>query len=65
MDEVPGFSGFRQSFSSQLSEWKQFYDLAEPQDTVPPRGWTADAGQEPSLFQRLICLRMIRPDKVG
>ncbi|KAE8738437.1 hypothetical protein FOCC_FOCC016088 [Frankliniella occidentalis] len=62
VDEVPGFGGFRQAFVSGLGEWKKYYDLAEPQSTDPPRAWTG--GKDPSLFQRLICLRMVRPDKV-
>lgn len=63
MDEVPGFAGFRQAFTSSLSEWKQYYDLAEPQNAMPPKAWTG--GKDPNLFQKLVCLRMVRPDKVG
>ncbi|KAK3925188.1 Dynein heavy chain 7, axonemal [Frankliniella fusca] len=62
VDEVPGFAGFRQAFVSGLGEWKRFYDLAEPQGAETPRAWTG--GAEPTQFQRLICLRMLRPDKV-
>lgn len=64
MDEVPGFGGFRAAFSARLGEWKQYYDLSEPQSAAPPRGWDGLGGKEPSLFQKLVCLRIVRPDKV-
>ncbi|KAJ1520032.1 hypothetical protein ONE63_004262 [Megalurothrips usitatus] len=62
VDEVPGFAGFREAFAAGLSEWRQYYDAAEPQAAAPPGAWAG--GRQPSLFQQLICLRMVRPDKV-
>lgn len=54
------FSGFRQSVASNIQAWKQFYDNTEPQTSPLPAPWE----QNLTMFQRMVVIRMIRPDKV-
>nr|CAD7201450.1 unnamed protein product [Timema douglasi] len=53
-------SGFLESFTSSLSEWKEFYDLANPHLGKLPEPWE----QSLTPFQHLIIIRIFRPDKV-
>ncbi|XP_048510723.1 dynein axonemal heavy chain 7 isoform X3 [Athalia rosae] len=59
-DTLPSFSGFVNDFCINISHWQEFYDLINPQDASIPQPWE----QKLSPFQKLIVMRMIRPDKV-
>lgn len=54
------FAGFLNSFSKNLSEWKKYYDALEPQNLSIPEPWETKL----TSFQKLIVMRMIRPDKI-
>ena len=43
-----------------MSGWKQFYDSVEPQNESYPYDWDQKLG----MFQKLLILRCLRPDKV-
>nr|CAD7578910.1 unnamed protein product [Timema californicum] len=57
---LPAFYGFLESFTSSLSEWKEFYDLADPHLGKLPEPWE----QSLTPFQHLIIIRIFRPDKI-
>ncbi|CAG2053712.1 unnamed protein product, partial [Timema podura] len=57
---LPAFYGFVESFTSSLSEWKEFYDLADPHLGKLPEPWE----QSLTPFQHLIIIRIFRPDKI-
>nr|CAD7446891.1 unnamed protein product [Timema bartmani] len=57
---LPAFNGFVESFTSSLSEWKEFYDLADPHLGKLPEPWE----QSLTPFQHLIIIRIFRPDKI-
>ena len=44
-----------------MEAWKQYYDSTEPQHEKLPASWDDKLG----LFQKIIVLRCLRPDKVG
>ncbi len=54
------FSGIRESFSKSTSFWKGYYDSTQPQVEKLPGQWNNSLG----LFQKLILVRVLRPDKV-
>eukprot|EP00116_Pleurobrachia_bachei_P000103 sb/3460365/ len=60
MAELDGFGGFRKSFQANLPDWKRYYDAKEPQKIKLPEPWHSKL----SDFQKMTCLRCIRPDKV-
>ncbi|KAI8622787.1 dynein heavy chain and region D6 of dynein motor-domain-containing protein [Chytriomyces sp. MP71] len=57
---LPAFSKFAEDFKSQLTDWKTIYDSTEPSKEMYPGGWD----ERLSALQKLIVLRMIRPDKL-
>lgn len=59
-DTLPPFRGFLDDFRANVTAWKKFYDLMNPQDAPIPQPWE----QKLTAFQKLIVMRMIRPDKV-
>lgn len=59
-DTLFSFQGFADSFRNNTSSWQRFYDLMNPQDAPIPQPWE----QKLTPFQKLIVMRMIRPDKV-
>lgn len=59
-NELKSFLGFRDSFVSNLNEWQSFYDSNEPEKRELPVPWN----KKLNLFQKLIVIRLIRPDKI-
>ena len=57
----PRFKGIRTRFAREMVAWKQYYDSTEPQHEKLPGSWNDKLG----LFQKIIVLRCLRPDKVG
>ena len=57
----PRFKGIRTRFAREMAAWKQYYDNTEPQHEKLPGSWNDKLG----LFQKIIVLRCLRPDKVG
>ncbi|XP_015126095.2 dynein heavy chain 12, axonemal [Diachasma alloeum] len=58
--QLPPFSNFPKSFEIHLNEWKQLYDSMSPEKSKYPEPWESTL----SDFQKLIVLRMLRPDKI-
>ncbi|TPX59932.1 hypothetical protein PhCBS80983_g02164 [Powellomyces hirtus] len=54
------FKGFNNSFKEQATFWKDIYDSPEPHKEPYPGGWD----QRLSAFQKLIVLRLVRPDRL-
>ncbi|EFN66875.1 Dynein heavy chain 7, axonemal [Camponotus floridanus] len=59
LDNIKGFEGIRESFSKAISEWKEIFDSREPQKRPFPSPY-----KDINLFERLLILRCIRPDKI-
>ena len=57
----PRFKGIRKPFASEVEAWKQHYDSTEPQHEKLPGSWN----DKLVLFQKIIALRCLHPDKVG
>ncbi|KAJ3025604.1 UNVERIFIED_CONTAM: Dynein heavy chain 3, axonemal [Siphonaria sp. JEL0065] len=57
---LPAFSKFAEDFKNQLVDWKVIYDSTEPNKEKYPGGWD----ERLSALQKLVVLRMIRPDKL-
>nr|XP_034175500.1 dynein heavy chain 12, axonemal isoform X3 [Osmia lignaria] len=57
---LSSFAKFQQSFLDHLSDWKNYYDLLNPEDSPLPHPWEAVL----TPFQKLIVTRIIRTDKV-
>ncbi|PIK40096.1 putative dynein heavy chain 7, axonemal isoform X1 [Apostichopus japonicus] len=60
LDELPHFQGMRKKFPAQKEGWKVIYDSVEPQNEKMTGDWDSQLG----MFQKLIVLRCLRPDKV-
>jgi dynein heavy chain len=60
LNSLPAFSGFTESFVSNISEWKALFDLSDASNAVFPGEWQ----ERLTLFQRLLVLRAIRPDSI-
>ncbi|XP_047370603.1 dynein axonemal heavy chain 7-like isoform X1 [Vespa velutina] len=59
LDEVIGFSGIKENFIKKSKEWKTVFDSKEPQNTIFPVPY-----DKINMFQKLLILRCIRPDKI-
>ncbi|XP_011702284.1 PREDICTED: dynein heavy chain 7, axonemal-like isoform X3 [Wasmannia auropunctata] len=59
LDTVKGFEGIRESFSKAVGEWKKIFDSREPQKEPFPAPYDSL-----NLFERLLILRCLRPDKI-
>ncbi|CAK9814603.1 Dynein axonemal heavy chain 7 [Anthophora plagiata] len=59
LENVPGFEGFKDSFTSNLNAWKFVFDHMEPHVLTFPAPYN-----ELTPFERMLVLRCIRPDKV-
>lgn len=53
------FANFKDSFTKNTSAWQKFYDLMNPQNFPLPEPWEKDL----TMFEKLIVMRLIRPDK--
>ncbi|RUS80966.1 hypothetical protein EGW08_011286 [Elysia chlorotica] len=60
VNDMPAFKGIQQQFPEEAKYWKQIYDSLEPQHHKMPPGWQ----EKLNHFQRLVILRVFRPDKV-
>lgn len=54
------FLGIRDDFRKRVSDWKDYYDLTDHENSKFPNPWY----DKLSDFQRIIVVRAIRPDKV-
>eukprot|EP00753_Platysulcus_tardus_P001934 PLAT11596.26.p1 GENE.PLAT11596.26~~PLAT11596.26.p1 ORF type:complete len:1497 (+),score=952.09 PLAT11596.26:361-4491(+) len=60
LSELPAFAGLREGFEPARDSWKAVYDSADPQHARLPGAWQ----RKLSIFQRILVLRCIRPDRV-
>lgn len=60
LDEVKGLESFRDHFVQNIDFWKEYYDSKEPHTYNLIKPWN-----DLDMFNKLIILRCIRPDKVG
>ncbi|XP_050466815.1 dynein axonemal heavy chain 3 isoform X2 [Cataglyphis hispanica] len=57
---LPGLEKLKTSFQSNISQWKTYYDLLNPQDhSFPP-----PFEHETESLRKLVILRCVRPDKM-
>ena len=54
------FIFFREHFIKNLSKWSEYYNAKEPHNEELPEPWNKELND----FQKMIVLRVIRPDKV-
>jgi len=57
---LPGLEKLRESFQSDISQWKAYYDLPNPQDYPFPEPFE----EEGETLQKLVILRCVRIDKL-
>jgi dynein heavy chain len=57
--EIKGLENFRESFVGNLDEWKNFYDLSNPEENPFPVPF-----EKAEDFERLIILKCLRADKI-
>ncbi|XP_020300595.1 dynein heavy chain 3, axonemal isoform X2 [Pseudomyrmex gracilis] len=57
---LPGLEKLRESFQSNISQWKQYYDLSNPQEHPFPPPFE-NVGES---LRKLVILRCVRPDKL-
>lgn len=55
---LPIFTNFMQSILENLLSWKEYYDTLDPINLFLPQPWETKL----TPFQKLIVIRMIRPD---
>ncbi|KAH6601980.1 hypothetical protein BASA61_001578 [Batrachochytrium salamandrivorans] len=60
VSSLPAFKGFFSDFSNYLPQWEGFYNSLEPYCVDVPGNWGGSLG----AFQKLIVMRIIRPDKL-
>nr|XP_050853938.1 dynein axonemal heavy chain 12-like isoform X4 [Vespula vulgaris] len=60
VDALSNFTEFPKSFTNNLMKWKTYYDLLNPEKAPLPEPWENTL----TPFQKLIVMRMIRPDKI-
>ena len=54
------FSGVRAHFKANVHSWKSYYDSTQPHVEALPGEWDSKL----SIFQKILVLRCLRPDKV-
>lgn len=54
------FHGLASHIVANVEDWKRIYDSVEPQNEVLPAPWV----NQLDSFQKIIVLRLLRPDKV-
>jgi dynein heavy chain len=59
LGDLPAYDGINTGFAAQLNEWKAIYDSDAPHQADLPGQWNTKL----SLFQKILVLRCIRPDK--
>lgn len=61
LSDFPNFKGLRQHVENNLSDWKEYFDSATPQDySKIPTEWA----KKLTFFQKLLILRVFRSDKL-
>ncbi|XP_041458176.1 dynein heavy chain 3, axonemal-like isoform X7 [Lytechinus variegatus] len=60
VSQLDAFDDFMLNFRSNISEWKKLYDSPSPHTDKIPEPWELSLNE----IEKLIVLRMIRPDKV-
>eukprot|EP00163_Fabomonas_tropica_P009440 TRINITY_DN1923_c0_g2_i1.p1 TRINITY_DN1923_c0_g2~~TRINITY_DN1923_c0_g2_i1.p1 ORF type:complete len:2559 (-),score=897.69 TRINITY_DN1923_c0_g2_i1:297-7319(-) len=60
LSRLPAFKGFADSIAKDPDAFKAYFDVQETQDEPIPGGWE----EKLDLFQRVLVLRCLRPDKV-
>ena len=60
ISEFNCFHGFANDFSLHIDRWKEIWDSPDPQDQEFPGDWR----EKLTALQRVIILRILRPDKV-
>ncbi|XP_011298266.1 dynein heavy chain 7, axonemal-like [Fopius arisanus] len=59
LDDVPGFTGLKLKFIENIGKWKEIFDHREPQSQKFPQPF-----DKITLFEKMLILRCLRPDKV-
>ncbi|XP_076664543.1 dynein axonemal heavy chain 7 [Andrena cerasifolii] len=59
LDTIEGFSNIRETFVANIEQWRKLFDSKEPQNELIPSPFDAS-----NLFERMLILRCIRPDKI-
>ena len=60
LSDIAAFEGLKEGFAREAAEWKVMYDTVEAHEAPLPRKWNTKL----TLFQKLMALRCIRPDKI-
>lgn len=60
VNQLKAFKNFSTKFCDNLNSWKNFYDSVNPDKSLIPQPWENNL----TKFEKLIVMRMIRPDKV-
>lgn len=61
LEKLPLLKGFIKSFKENLKEWQKYYDCQDPHLMELPAPWNTEL----EMFEKMIILRAIRPDKVA
>lgn len=61
LEQLTIFEGFVDSFLKNLNEWQLYYDCQDPHLTELPPPWDTKL----EIFEKMIVLRAIRPDKAA
>lgn len=61
LPQLNNFDGFLNSFNSNLSSWKAYYDSIDPVSEPLPSPWEGKL----KSFEKLVVLNTIRPDKTA
>jgi hypothetical protein len=60
LNELPKFTGIAKHFEANHDKWKVYFDSSSPHATTLPDDWN----QKLNIFQRMLLLRCLRPDKL-
>lgn len=60
LSRLKAFGGFLDYFCSHQKQWRQFYEAVDPLSRPLPGAWERNL----SLFQKMLVLRALRPDKI-
>ncbi|XP_030383339.1 dynein heavy chain 7, axonemal [Scaptodrosophila lebanonensis] len=61
LSQLPNFKGLREDLVANTGSWKAFFDSKSPQNNEDvPKDWA----KRLSMFQKLLILRVFRPDKL-
>lgn len=61
LQQLEIFANFENNFIENLNDWQQYYDHPEPHTIAMPIEWE----NKLSMFQKLLIIRAIRPDKLA